>query len=215
MFLRLILDEFCDHLYWFSSIDASTRQDYKRAIDPRIHTHSTQTVVARNEFLRRDQASPVSSGMHLDIKTLGPYRIAPIQIHHLGPIALRYLTDTIILSVNSAKIPNIWKVGRVIPLQKPGKPIEKLQTNCTPLSHCKTTKKLLLSDFIEYPPKVHQHGFRPEHSTLTVLNIVTNNIQKGLNQRKPCNRTLLVGTHHYRTALIDGSLHTYKTGFLT
>ena len=50
----------------------------------------------------------------------------------------------------------------------------------------------LLSDFIEYPLKGHQHGFRPEHSTTTALNIVTSDIQKDPNQKTPCNRTLLV-----------------------
>ena len=41
-------------------------------------------------------------------KALGPDRIAPIHLHHLGSIALRYLTDTKNLSVDSAKAPNIW-----------------------------------------------------------------------------------------------------------
>ena len=54
------------------------------------------------------------------------------------------------------------------------------------------TKKLLLRDFIEYSLKEHKHGFRPAHSTTTGFNIITNNVQKGLNQKKPCNRTLLV-----------------------
>ena len=53
-------------------------------------------------------------------------------------------------------------------------------------------QKLLLSDFIEYPLKEQQHGFRTEHSTKTALEIVTNNIQKGTNQKKPWNRNLLV-----------------------
>ena len=58
-------------------------------------------------------------------KALGRDKIAPIHQEHLGPIALRYLTDTINLSANNAKIPNIWKVGRFLPLHKPGKPIDK------------------------------------------------------------------------------------------
>ena len=51
-------------------MDASTRQNYERATAPRIHTHSTQS--ARNGFLRRVQASPVSlvPSMHLTVKLI-------------------------------------------------------------------------------------------------------------------------------------------------
>ena len=38
-----------------------------------------------------------------ETKVLGPDRIAPIHLYHLGPIALRYLTGVINLSVHSAK----------------------------------------------------------------------------------------------------------------
>ena len=58
-------------------------------------------------------------------KAHGPDRVAPIHLHHLARVALRYLTNTLNFSVNSAKIPNIWKIGRVIPLHKPGKPIDE------------------------------------------------------------------------------------------
>ena len=58
-------------------------------------------------------------------KALGPDRIAPIHSNHLGPIALKYLTDAINFSVNSAKIPKFWKRGRVIPVRKPGKPSDE------------------------------------------------------------------------------------------
>ena len=122
-------------------------------------------------------------------KALGPDRIAPIHFHHLGPMVLRYSTDTINLSVNSAKIPNIWKVGRVIPLHKTEKPIDKSKSFrpialLSPIA--KLTEKLLLSDFIGYRLKEHQHGVRLEHCTTAALNIVTDNLQKGLNQKKPC-----------------------------
>ena len=83
-------------------------------------------------------------------KALGPDRKAPIYLHHLGPIAQRYLANTIKLSVNSAKIPNIWKVGRVIPLHKLGKPIDKSKSFrpialLSPIA--KLIEKLLLCDF--------------------------------------------------------------------
>ena len=60
-------------------------------------------------------------------KALAPDRIAPIHLHHLGPIELRYLTDTINLSAKSAEIPIIWKGDRVISLLKPGKLIDEFK----------------------------------------------------------------------------------------
>ena len=56
----------------------------------------------------------------------------------------------------------------------------------------KLTENYLLSDFTEYLLEKHQLGFRPEHSETVVLNIVTNNIEKDLNQQKTCSRTLQV-----------------------
>ena len=41
----------------------------------------------------------------------------------------------------------------------------------TPIA--RLTEKLLLKDFIEYPLKKYQHGFRPDHSTAATLNIVS------------------------------------------
>ena len=61
-------------------------------------------------------------------KVLAPDRIAPIHLHHLGPIELRYLTDTINLSAKSAEIPIIiWKGDRVISLLMPGKLIDEFK----------------------------------------------------------------------------------------
>ena len=58
-------------------------------------------------------------------KELGSDRIAAIILNHLGPTALRYLTDTMNFSVNSAKIPKIWKAGRFITAHKLGKTVDE------------------------------------------------------------------------------------------
>ena len=97
------------------------------------------------------------------IKALGPDRIAPIHLNHLGLIALGYLTDTIHCSLNSTKIQNMWEVGQVIPLHKPGKPIDESKSfRLIELFSliAKLTEKHLLSDFIEDLLKEHQQGFR-------------------------------------------------------
>ena len=55
-------------------------------------------------------------------KALGPDKIAPIHLHHIGPIALTYLTELLNKSLRSSTIPNIWKIRRVIHLLKQGTP---------------------------------------------------------------------------------------------
>lgn len=45
-----------------------------------------------------------------------------IMLKHLGPKADTYLTELLNPSLNDQIIPSTWKVGRVIPLSKPGKP---------------------------------------------------------------------------------------------
>ena len=47
-------------------------------------------------------------------KILGPDNIAPIHLHHLGPLGLNYVTKVLNLSNSSRIIPHIWKVGEVI-----------------------------------------------------------------------------------------------------
>ena len=80
------------------------------------------------------------------------------------------------------KISNIWKVGWVIPLHKPGKPIDKSKS-FRPIALLSLIAKLaekLLIDFIEYSLKEHQHGFRPEHSTTRALKMSPKTFKKAL-----------------------------------
>ena len=105
------------------------------------------------------------------------------------------MTAIINTSVDKATIPEIWKVGRVIPLQKPGKPADESKSFrpialLSPIA--KLIEKLLLEDFSDVPLADHQHGFITEHSTVTALNIITSDIKRGLNASKPCQRSLMV-----------------------
>ena len=67
-----------------------------------------------------------------------------------------------------------------------------LRANCTPIPIEKVTEKLSRRDFIEYPLRENQHAFGPDHSTMTALNVVTNDILNSPNKKKPCDRTLLM-----------------------
>ncbi len=109
---------------------------------------------------------------------------------------VNYLTKVLNLSMATLQIPDVWKVGRVVPLLKPGKPANKGESYrpITLLSPVvKTLEALLLPTFTHHLSLAeHQHGFRKVHSTTTALSVINAQIIHGLNQKPPCKRTILV-----------------------
>ena len=129
-------------------------------------------------------------------KALGPDEISPIMLKHLGPHGLKHLTNLFNYVVNTATIPALWKVARIIPLLKPGKPADK-GSSFRPISLLSPLAKILeavllptISDSIDLA--THQHGFRKSRSTTTALQNIANKVTKGLNQKKPVDRTVAV-----------------------
>ncbi|WP_333764851.1 reverse transcriptase domain-containing protein [Streptomyces sp. IBSBF 2390] len=129
-------------------------------------------------------------------KAFGPDGLAPILLKNIGPNCIEYLTGIFNLSLSTLKIPNVWKVGRIIPLLKPNKsPSEG--TSYRPISLLsplvKLMEKLLLPLLASHltPPR-HQHGFRKAHSTTTALHTIYEHIQRGLNDNRPNKRTVMV-----------------------
>lgn len=45
----------------------------------------------------------------------------------------------------------------------------------------------------------YQHGFRKMHNTTTVLNVITTQTSEVLNQRRPCDSTVLVAVDLAKT----------------
>src|SRR4030095_15081559 len=61
----------------------------------------------------------------------------------------------------------------------------------SPISKC--FESLILEEIQEHLPKLkHQHGFKKQHSTTTLLNEITNKIAKGFNEKQPPSRTVPV-----------------------
>ena len=82
-------------------------------------------------------------------KALGPDKLVPIHLHHLGPTGVAYLAHTISWSYKTSIIPHRWKVGKIIPLLKPRKDAE-LSKSYRPIALlspvAKLAEKLLLVD---------------------------------------------------------------------
>ena len=129
-------------------------------------------------------------------KAIGPDGISPVMMKHLGTNAIKFLTKVYNRTINTATIPILWKTGKIIPLLKPKKPADAGKSY-RPISllspPAKVLEKIILPDLeCAVPLKEHQHGFRKSRSTVTALQEVTDHISRGLNSKRPANRTVLV-----------------------
>jgi hypothetical protein len=126
----------------------------------------------------------------------GPDNINIQHLKHLGPIAIKYLTDIYNLSIQQNKIPDSWKIAKIIPIPKPNKDLNQGTSYrpislLSPISKC--FERLILNEIQEYLPKEnHQHGFKKQHSTITLLNKLTDKIATGFNKKQPPERTVVV-----------------------
>ena len=129
-------------------------------------------------------------------KALGPGELSPLMLKHLGPKAHSNIAGMFQTSLNTGLIPSIWKTARIIPLLKSAKsddtgksyrPVSLL----SPLA--KALETLLFPTLTEHLPVAdHQHGFRKGRSTTTALYEIDCHITRGLNKRKPDDRTVFV-----------------------
>ena len=129
-------------------------------------------------------------------KACGPDGLSAIMLKHLGEKAIDFLTSLLNASIASSVIPDIWKVARIVPLPKPGKPAGE-GSSYRPISLlspvAKLLEKLVLPEVqASFAIPSSQHGFRKGHSTTTALLNLTSHIQAGLNKKKPCDRTVVV-----------------------
>ena len=129
-------------------------------------------------------------------KAIGPDGISPVMLKHIGPHGLKFLTNIYNNSISQAIIPTLWKTGRIIPLLKPGKSASEGKSY-RPISLLSPAAKILeslllptISDSIQFAQ--HQHGFMKGRSTNTALHEISEHITKGLNIKRPVDRTVLV-----------------------
>ena len=119
-------------------------------------------------------------------KALGPDEISPIMLKHLGDHGMRFLTEMINKSIYEAKIPCIWKTGKIIPLLKPNKAADK-GPSYRPISLLSPAAKIMEALILPHLSSAvnlaeHQHGFRKGRSTTTALQALRKNITDGLNR---------------------------------
>ena len=135
--------------------------------------------------------------------------MSTLHLNKLAHGAINYLTKIFNLSISTGQIPEIWHKAIIIPILKPGKD-NYIGKNWRPISllcpASKTLEKLLLPKIlthITFHPA--QQGFRPEHTTCTVLSTITADIAAGFSRKTAAHLTVLVAL--YLTAAFDNVDH--------
>jgi sarcosine oxidase/L-pipecolate oxidase len=169
-------------------------------------THPTNRVIIRNSrnlHIAHHEPPPFNYQETRNIinklknsKATGIDEINNLHLKHLGPIAIEALTNIYNYSWRHNTIPKTWKIANIIPTLKPGK-LPKEPASYRPISLLSCTSKVLeklIYNKIKNntPIAPTQHGFRPNHSTSTLLTNLTQQILDGFNQPSPPNRTLLL-----------------------
>ena len=102
------------------------------------HNSFRETRLVSREVRRNPKKTTVTFTTDLvtrassNTKVFGPDKLSIFHLKHLGPRAAAYLTALFNDSVNSSRIPAIWKSSIVIPIPKPGK--DSSQGTCRWLS---------------------------------------------------------------------------------
>ena len=144
-------------------------------------------------------------------KAFGPDKLIIFHWKHLGPRANEYITALFNLSVTTCQITTISKSSLIILIPKPGNGISvgTLYRSISLLCPAaKLLESLILPTINTYlQPAPDQHGFRPDHSTISALLQMTTYIAMGFNQRKPPDRTICIAVD--LSAAIDTVCHKY------
>ena len=118
-----------------------------------------------------------------------PHNINIKHLKHLGPIAIKHLTNLYNITINANIIPQIWKASKIIPIAKPNKnPL--LPFSYRPIALLSPIKKTLEKIFLPHITTnitlpTHQHGFIAAHFNTTVLHQINNIILTGSNKKNP------------------------------
>jgi hypothetical protein len=150
------------------------------------HTFSSFTPALTEEAIMKSNNSTAT----------GPDGLTALHLKHFGPAGIGYLTDLFNLSVRDAVVPAIWKTALVLPISKPGKPLDK-GASCRPISLLSPVVKILerlllpsITAALQVSPT--QHGFRPDRSTITTSLPLASQVSEGFSCNKPVKRTAAV-----------------------
>ena len=138
-------------------------------------------------------------------KAPGPDNVHPEYLHHLGPKAKEFLLSLMNRCLSTCHIPKIWRKAKVVAIQKPGKPADDAKSYrpisllCLPY---KLFERLILeriTPLVEDFLPQEQAGFRPGRSTMDQVLLLTQDIERGFEDRQKTGIVLVDLTAAYDT----------------
>ena len=168
----------------------------KRTKDGRQNERKRSKLVSNNSVHIHPQEVTDGIQQMSNSRAIALDGMASVHLKHFGKRAQEHLRRLLELSVNSGRIPAIWKQAKVCPLQKPNKP-ESDPGSYRPVSIlspiARLVERIILPEIQEATNlPASQHGFRKNHSTITAVTTLTEKVINGFNQRRPPLRTVAV-----------------------
>ena len=114
------------------------------------------------------------------------------MLKDVGPLSIAYVARLINLLMSTLSIPSLWKIGRIIPILKPNKSPDQ-STSYHPISVLSPLTKLLEKLVL---------GTLTEHLQLAEYPHDHDHIQRGLNEKRPNKRTVMVAVDLSRAVKI-------------
>ena len=149
---------------------------------------------AAESFTSDQVTSPIKSCRNS--RAYGTDALSFFHLKILEPLATEHLTALYNDSLESCRLPSIWKTSLVIPIPKLDNDSSQ-GTSYRPISllcpAAKVSEALILPSINEFlSPAKNQHGFRPRHSTTSALLRVTTDIETVFNLRTQPHSTVCV-----------------------
>jgi hypothetical protein len=146
-------------------------------------------------------------------KSPGLDSIENIVIKHLPFKCIIFLVKIFNSCLLTSTFPDSWKVAKIIPIKKPGKP-NQFPLSYRPISLLSSISKIFeklildrLSSHISSSIKAEQFGFRPMHSTVHQLTRLTEHVSMNFNMKRSTGMVLLDIEKAFDTVWHDGLIH--------
>jgi len=122
-------------------------------------------------------------------KSSGMDNISGFFIKKFGVTLIPYLALLFNKIINENVIPGTWKIAKIVPVHKKG-PFDDV-INFRPVSNINSVAKIFELCLLQRIEKldqdalhgIHQHGFRPSHSTVTAIAEIIDNISESRDQK--------------------------------
>lgn len=129
--------------------------------------------------------------------------------------ALKYIANIFNDCLQTSYFPNVWKIGKVIALPKPGKD-QSIPTNSRNITLLaaggKLLERIILNRLKSHEEEEHvfipqQFGFRAQHSTVKQIIRITEKVSKRFNEDKSTALVMLDLAKAFDTVWHDGIIH--------